>query len=221
MKSLTTGRATSASSSAIRTSRRAALTSASFSAPRFFRPSKTLPSRDVRPSNMGLPVSPTLRSDEAQTKTAPVRETRGLTGPSGRRGLPIFRCGGFYCPHRAKSSAMRGGAACFSGLIPVDAAGGWPYNARHGAMAIGDDSIHEDARAGQRFRCHRRAGRGGFDRPGGRARHRRPQAGGGLRPADRDRAAPERRRMPSCGSATPTAARSMPAATPRAAWPTC
>ena len=83
MKSLTTGSATSASSSATRISRMASSTSASFKAPRFVSLSKMPPRRPVRSSNMDRPCVSVSHRDPKQTPVAPVRETRGLAVPLG------------------------------------------------------------------------------------------------------------------------------------------
>ena len=79
-KSFTTGRATSASSSATRTSRSAAFTSASLSAPRRVSWAKTPESRSCRLSNIAVERS-FSQLPTGQTHFAPVRDTRGLAGP--------------------------------------------------------------------------------------------------------------------------------------------
>ena len=81
-KSLTTGSATSASSSAIRTSRSAAVTSASLSAPRRVSWPRTSPRRSCKLSNMAGLARPQIHRSR-QTEIAPVRETRGLAGLPG------------------------------------------------------------------------------------------------------------------------------------------
>ena len=82
MNDLTTGNATSASSSATRTSRSAALTSPSLSDPRLRRRSKISPKRPLSPSNIVHFLLPS-RQSRRDTQNAPVRETRGLAGTRG------------------------------------------------------------------------------------------------------------------------------------------
>src|SRR5579859_3570467 len=79
MKSLTTGKATSASSSATRTSRRASETSASDNAPRRFKRSNTSPSRELKPSN----IKPSI--EQRPSENGPVRESSRTDRPPWRQ----------------------------------------------------------------------------------------------------------------------------------------